>query len=98
MAIKPNAHTPAWKRAAKAWRSRWLGLIGRRRLQRRVREGGPFRIIVGTSGVIQDGWIATDIEYLDLLSPEQWSEFFSPNSISAILAEHVWEHLTPEQG
>ncbi len=27
-----------------------------------------------------------------------WKEKFNPNSIKAILAEHVWEHLTYEEG
>jgi len=35
---------------------------------------------------------------LDLLRPSTWSRFFEEESIDAILAEHVWEHLTQEQG
>jgi predicted SAM-dependent methyltransferase len=39
-----------------------------------------------------------DAAYLDLSSARDWDRFFRPHSIAAILAEHVWEHLTPEQG
>jgi predicted SAM-dependent methyltransferase len=56
------------------------------------------RIIIGTSGVTARGWIGTDIEYLNLLKESDWKYFFEPRSVDAILAEHVWEHLTAEQG
>ncbi|WP_242222339.1 SAM-dependent methyltransferase [Bacillus cereus group sp. BfR-BA-01380] len=35
---------------------------------------------------------------LNLLKREDWTKQFAPNSIEAILAEHVWEHLTYEEG
>lgn len=44
------------------------------------------------------GWISTDVEYLNLLRPDQWAGFFRESSINAILAEHVWEHLTRDEG
>jgi len=53
---------------------------------------------VGASGISDEGWIPTEIEYLNLLRPTQWARCFKPNSIDAILAEHVWEHLTLEEG
>jgi predicted SAM-dependent methyltransferase len=40
----------------------------------------------------------TDIDQLDVLEKKQWENYFSRGSIEAILAEHVWEHLTLEQG
>jgi len=58
----------------------------------------PCRVVVGTSGLTQSGWISTDIDALDLLKPDTWERYFSDASLDAILAEHVWEHLTPEQG
>jgi predicted SAM-dependent methyltransferase len=52
------------------------------------------------SGATQWGgdWVSTDREFLDLLKPSDWERFFKPNTIAAMLAEHVWEHLTLEQG
>jgi predicted SAM-dependent methyltransferase len=67
--------------------------VGKARLKRLGRVS-PCRIIIGTSGVRQNSWIPTDMEYLNLLNPTDWSAFFEPGSIDAILAEHVWEHLT----
>jgi predicted SAM-dependent methyltransferase len=71
---------------------------GSRRLKHAVRSGEPLRIVVGSGGIGQAGWIMTDREILDLLRPRDWQRFFEKNSISAIFAEHVWEHLTLAEG
>ena len=34
----------------------------------------------------------------NLLQPDKWASFFREDSIDAILAEHVWEHLTRDEG
>ena len=44
------------------------------------------------------GWFQTQESELNLLRREDWENTFSPNSLEAILAEHVWEHLTYEEG
>ena len=56
----------------------------------------PLRIVVGASNMFQDGWVPTDINNLNISIKEDWMELFKENSIDAILAEHVWEHLTLE--
>jgi predicted SAM-dependent methyltransferase len=58
----------------------------------------PLRIVIGASGISEIGWIRSEAEYLDLLDAGQWRNYFEDASIDALLAEHVWEHLTPEQG
>jgi predicted SAM-dependent methyltransferase len=82
---------------------RWLRfhrrvLLGSRRLRRAVRAGAPLRIVVGCGNTRQPGWIETDIELLNILHPPDWQRHFRKNSLTAILAEHVWEHLTPAEG
>ena len=72
-------------------------VIKAHRLKRLVKQK-PCRIVVGASGIYQDGWIPTDIDLLNLLKPEDWKWYFVDNPIDAILAEHVWEHLTREEG
>ena len=67
-------------------------------LKRVLRNRPHPTIVVGASGVFQDGWIPTDVHTLNLLKPARWKYFFKENSIGAILAEHVWEHLTPADG
>lgn len=57
-----------------------------------------MKIILGAGQTKYDGWTATQERNLDLLSISDWNKLFSPESIDAMLAEHVWEHLTYEEG
>lgn len=43
------------------------------------------------------GWYSTDLDSLDVLDPADWERGCRPASLGAILAEHVWEHLEPEE-
>ena len=63
-----------------------------------VRSHADLRIVVGSSGKYQPGWIPTDREYLDLLIPKHWRRAFGTRRASVILAEHVFEHLTEAEG
>jgi predicted SAM-dependent methyltransferase len=65
---------------------------------RRATAANPLRIVVGAGGAVQGGWTKTERAYLDLLDPKGWEKYFRAETIDAILAEHVWEHLTLEQG
>ena len=94
--LRTNLERP-WR----AIRDSWKALRRRRRawrLQQLLAKTGPRRIIIGASGTSQAGWVPTDIAELNLLMPEQWRSFCEPESLDAILAEHVWEHLTAEEG
>lgn len=56
-----------------------------------------LRIIIGASSQVYPHWLQTQRTDLDLTSREHWAGRFEPGSVSRILAEHVWEHLTPEE-
>jgi predicted SAM-dependent methyltransferase len=56
------------------------------------------RIVIGAEGRCDLGWLPTDIDFLNLLIPADWDRLFHPDSLDAILAEHVWEHLTQQEG
>jgi predicted SAM-dependent methyltransferase len=59
----------------------------------------PIKIVIGAAGIFEPGWAATEIEQLNLLKPADWRRLFKRRgSISAILAEHVWEHLSEQEG
>ena len=60
-------------------------------------SGNPLKIIIGAGPTRYDGWIATDIPAFDILNAKHWANLIQPNSIDRMLAEHVFEHLTPEQ-
>lgn len=59
---------------------------------------GELKVVVGSSEVFEPGWIPSEWHFLNLLKEEQWLNYFKENSLSNVLAEHVWEHLTPEDG
>lgn len=73
-------------------------LVKRALLRARLALPGPRRLVVGTSGSAPAGWIATDISSLNLLDEADWRRRFREGSLDAILAEHVWEHLTIDEG
>jgi predicted SAM-dependent methyltransferase len=58
----------------------------------------PLKIVVGAAHIFQDDWIPTEKSFLNLLVPQDWERYFPTQKIDAILAEHVWEHLTPAEG
>jgi PPOX class probable F420-dependent enzyme len=58
----------------------------------------PLKIIIGAGEQAYPGWIATQREQLDLLRREDWAASFGERPIDALLCEHVWEHLTEQQG
>lgn len=58
----------------------------------------PLRIIIGAGEQNWQGWIATQKEQLNLLSPEDWEISFHSRLADAFLCEHVWEHLTELEG
>lgn len=57
----------------------------------------PLKVVIGSASVGQPDWVSTDIEHVDLLIENSWAKYFAEGSIDAILAEHVWEHLTLEE-
>lgn len=67
-----------------------------------ARQRTPLRLLVGAAQTLAKpvfaGWIGTNERLVNLLIEQQWDIWFDRSSIDTILAEHVWEHLTPEQG
>jgi len=59
---------------------------------------GPIRLFLSAGPYTRDGFLATQQEELDLLKREDWEQSFGDRRITAILCEHVWEHLTVEEG
>lgn len=55
-----------------------------------------LKIILGAASTKQDGWISTNYPLLNLTDDSTFSALFTPDSISNLLAEHVWEHLSAE--
>ncbi len=67
-----------------------------KRLFKRLLSGqnkSSLKIVIGSSGIYQQGWIPSEAHFLDLLDENTWKKYFAN-----MLAEHVWEHLTADQG
>ncbi len=83
-----------WARALVKSYRRWSN-------DRQIRAGlarSPRRVVIGASGTFDPGWIPTEVETLNVLRDEDWRRYFEPESIDALLAEHVWEHLSEADG
>lgn len=57
-----------------------------------------MKIIIGAGKAKYNGWISTQEEQLNLMSIEQWKRLTEDDAIEAMLAEHVWEHFSYEDG
>jgi predicted SAM-dependent methyltransferase len=68
-----------------------------RTYQHLLAQSQPIRLIIGARETEQSGWISTNIDTLNLVRPSDWQACFTEDSIDSILAEHVWEHLNPEE-
>lgn len=58
----------------------------------------PIKVVLGASNHFDEQWIPTDAEYLNILDETDWKKCFHETKLDCLLAEHVWEHLTLEQG
>lgn len=61
-------------------------------------SAAPLRVIIGAGEQTYDGWISTNQKDLDLLAPKTWQCSFGNSLADALLCEHVWEHLTEQEG
>lgn len=57
-----------------------------------------MRIIIGAGRTAYEGWTSTQETELDLLNRGDFERLFSREKPTAFLAEHVWEHMTLEEG
>jgi predicted SAM-dependent methyltransferase len=65
---------------------------------RRVLFSEKININIGSANVNPDSsWIATDLDVLDCTKKTDWYKMLLFLKVDKIMAEHVWEHLTPEQ-
>lgn len=61
-------------------------------------ENKQTRIVVGAGRTRLRGWKSTQEDTLNVLQRSDFENQFAENSMDAILAEHVWEHMTREDG
>lgn len=54
-------------------------------------------IVVGSAYIPRSGWLLTDKNTLDITKRDDFAKYWKPGTRSIFLAEHVWEHLTPQE-
>ena len=57
-----------------------------------------IRIILGAGGTKFDRFISTDFQELNICSKASFEIYLRPDTVDIFVAEHVWEHLSPEEG
>jgi predicted SAM-dependent methyltransferase len=63
-----------------------------------VKQRKPLKIIVGAAETFQPGWLSTNEQWLDITSTQDWQAVFQGQQLlTHVVAEHVFEHLTPQQ-
>ena len=93
-----NAKKILLPRFAKEWYVNTTLRKGVNRLKSGIQHNRPLKIVIGASSIYQKGWVPTEEKFLDILEDSNWQKFFEPESIDAIMAEHVWEHISEEGG
>lgn len=57
-----------------------------------------MKVIIGAGKTAYEGWISTQENELDLLNRADFERMFAEVKPFAFLAEHVWEHMTFDDG
>ena len=57
-----------------------------------------MKVIIGAGKTTYDNWVSTQETELDLLKRNDFQRMFAEEKPTAFLAEHVWEHMTIDDG
>lgn len=57
-----------------------------------------MKIVIGAGKTLLEGWISTQENEFNLLKLEDFERLLQNEKAEAFLAEHVWEHMTYEEG
>jgi predicted SAM-dependent methyltransferase len=57
-----------------------------------------LRKIIGAGNTTLDAWVSTQETELNVLRRSDFERITENGKITAMLAEHVWEHMTKEEG
>ena len=61
-------------------------------------SAGGLRVIIGAGEQRWDGWTPTHRDQIDLINSRTWAAWFGARRADALLCEHVFEHLTEDEG
>ena len=73
-------------------------LLNKSTFKRKFNNSEKLKIIIGAAEKHYKDWISAEKYFFNIILEKDWHKFFSKRLIDALLAEHVWEHLTLEEG
>lgn len=73
-------------------------LIELKKFKKLLAKQKKLKIIIGASQTSYDGWISTNEILLNLTNEKTFDKILKKNSVDNFLAEHVFEHLTENEG
>jgi predicted SAM-dependent methyltransferase len=77
----------------------WLKLqYANYKLLRAIKRQLEVRIVIGAGGTVYEGFVSTDYPQLDICSEVSFNKYLSQQTVRNFVAEHVWEHLSLEDG
>ena len=76
----------------------WKSEVDRSIAQLKVQRAEKVCLIIGANDTYQRGWIPTNQNFLDVLNGDDWNILLQGRKVDALVAEHVWEHLTLADG
>src|SRR5262249_54496828 len=68
------------------------------RLVEQIAAARDLKINLGAGLTAYEGWISVEFTEVDAADDRDWWRYFVPNTVSNVLSEHVWEHMTAEHG
>lgn len=66
------------------------------RLRILLANKSDLKLVIGSGGLYPKGWVPSGIETIHAGKKENWNKYFKPSTLNAIMGEHIWEHLSPE--
>jgi predicted SAM-dependent methyltransferase len=57
-----------------------------------------MKVIIGAGNTSYEGWTSTQENELDVLNRADFERMFAIEKPTAFLAEHVWEHMSLDDG
>lgn len=63
-----------------------------------IKRQKEIRLILGAGGTFYDEFISTDRPQLNICSKASFERYLRPRTVAIFVAEHVWEHLSLEDG
>lgn len=73
-------------------------IIVRKNFARKISSIRRLKIVIGASNTEYKGWISTNKNLLDITDIFSFKKILKYETVDNFLAEHVFEHLTKEQG